>query len=304
MSQSRYWVFTEFNNDRVQNYEKWFSEVYGRDPGEVSYICGQQEQCPESSRVHIQGYIVCKTKRRLRGVKRILGSDTVHLEIRRGTHDEAVEYCRKSESRCGRHVFIGEYRDKRKSDNELSNIKKRIRDGDSLLDIADEHFGLWVRYNRAFEKYKSMVVKPRDFKTYVCVYYGRSGVGKSRRASFECGASAYRKPLGEWWDGYDGSANVIIDDYYGWIRFDELLRCLDRYPHRVPIKGGYVNFSPRLLIITSNVQPRQWYDVEKIDSFRFEALERRFDKVEEMIEDWTEPEQSPPGNTEPAELDQ
>lgn len=289
MSQTRYWVFTEFLEDHVQNYERWFSSIWGRNPGKISYICGQQERCPESERLHIQGYVVFARKTRMGGVKTALDSRGVHLEPRRGTHEDAVEYCRKSESRVGRHIFIGKHVDKRKSENELESVRKRIKQGDGMLDIADDHFGLWVRYNRAFEKFKSMVVKPRDFKTEVRVYWGKSGVGKSRRANWECGADAYRKPLGDWWDGYDGQSNVIIDDFYGWIRYDELLRCLDRYSHRVPIKGGFVNFAPKLLIITSNVEPRAWYDVEKINEYRFEALIRRIEVIEEMEEEWLPP---------------
>lgn len=31
---------------------------------------------------------------------------------------------------------------------------------------------------------------------------------------------------------------MVIDDFYGWIPYDEMLRVMDRYPHKVPIKGA------------------------------------------------------------------
>lgn len=291
MDQKRFWVFTEFNDERVEGYREWLRERFEQQHSPISYICGQQELCPDTGRKHIQGYAVFSKRRTMGPVKRLLGSDTVHVEVRRGTHSEAVEYCRKEESRSGEFIEFGEFIDRRtKGNTELDNVKKRLRDGESILEIADEHFGLWLRYNRGIDRYAEMVQPKRNFKTEVRVYWGRSGVGKSRRAIYEAGDDAYYKPKGEWWDGYDGVSNIIIDDFYGWISFDEMLRCTDRYKHRVPIKGGFVNFVPKLIIITSNEEPREWYSTTTINEYRFEALSRRLDKVEHMTEDWQEPD--------------
>ncbi|AGO61982.1 putative Rep protein [Circo-like virus-Brazil hs2] len=284
----RFWCFTEYDNEKVQNYEEWFNRLFNSEAG-IDYICGQRERCPNTGRLHIQGYVVFTRKKRLNGAKEGLDSTGVHLERRMGTHRQAVEYCQKEESRDGEFIELGEYDDRGSQTKCMEEIKKRIREGDSELDIAEEYFGIWCRYNKAFSKYRAMVQPGRDFKTIVRVYWGRSGVGKSRRATYECGPDVYRKPLGEWWDGYNGTSNIIIDDFYGWLRFDELLRCLDRYKHSVPIKGGFVNFAPELLIITSNVEPREWYNREKISDFRFDALVRRLDVVELMEDDWIEP---------------
>ncbi|KAL0152209.1 hypothetical protein M9458_051932 [Cirrhinus mrigala] len=53
-----------------------------------------------------------------------------------------------------------------------------------------------------------------------------------------------------WWDGYDGQDNVIIDDFYGWIAYDELLRVCDRYPCKVPVKGAFVEFVAKWEFVT------------------------------------------------------
>lgn len=285
---SRFWLFTEFNNDNVQGYAQWFDRLYNGEAG-IVYICGQKERCPDTSRDHIQGYVIFDRRRHLQPVKRLMDSQSIHLERRRGNHRQAVEYCSKEESRIGEFIERGEFDDRGAQSKCLDTVQKRIRDGDSLLEIADEHFGIWCRYYRSFQLYKSMVVPTRNFKSVVRVYYGPSGVGKSRRATYECGEDAYRKPRGEWWDGFDGQSDVIIDDFYGWIQFDELLRCFDRYGHRVPIKGGFVNFAPKLIIVTSNVEPRKWYDAERISDYRFEALTRRLEVCEEMNEEWLPP---------------
>ncbi|QBA86168.1 putative Rep protein [Circo-like virus Croatia 17_S17] len=280
----RFWCFTEFNEQRVNSYREWIEGRYNE--GGITYIVCQKEQCPDTNRVHVQGYVVFENRKRIGGVKTALGSTTVHVERRRGTHDEAASYCKKEESRCEEGIELGEFDDRGNQSKCLEEVKEKIKRGATELEIAEEHFGIWCRYYQAFAKYRLLGSRQRDFKTTVRVYWGPPGTGKSRRATAECGGMAYRKPLGEWWDGYDGSSNVIIDDFYGWIRFDELLRCLDRYAHRVPVKGGFVNFAPELLIITSNAMPRCWYNVETIDDYRFAALTRRLDTVEHMVDNW------------------
>lgn len=61
-----------------------------------------------------------------------------------------------------------------------------------------------------------------------------------------------------------------------------MLRILDRYPHRVEVKGGYVQFLAKRVVITSNIEVKKWYSEEKIDSVLFEALLRRIDTIEIM----------------------
>lgn len=71
--------------------------------------------------------------------------------------------------------------------------------------------------------------------------------------------AAYWKQRSIWWDNYDGQENVVIDDFYGWLPYDNLLRICDRYPLLCEIKGGQVNFLAKRICITSNNTPAQWY---------------------------------------------
>lgn len=77
-----------------------------------------------------------------------------------------------------------------------------------------------------------------------------------------------------WWEGYVGQECVIIDEFYGWIQYDFLLRLLDRYPLRVEVKGGSVNMSATKFVFTSNKEWTQWYP--GIDDTS--ALKRRLDE--------------------------
>ena len=71
---------------------------------------------------------------------------------------------------------------------------------------------------------------------------------------------------------------MVIDDFYGWIRLDEMLRILDRYPHRVEVKGGMVQFLAEKIYITSNVEPKDWYK-DETHNVLIKALLRRIDNT-------------------------
>lgn len=288
---SKYWLFTSFNSVFLENHTAIFEELISKN--ELTYGVYQIEKCPNTGKEHIQGYFVFSKRKRLSSIKKLLGDNTIHLEQRKGSHQQAKDYCTKDESRLHGPYEYGDDKDLVKSKKrKFEDIRDKIKSGASELDIADEYFGLWVRYYKAFSAYRMLVSKPRDFETEVRVYWGKAGVGKSRRATYEAGPNAYRKPRGKWWDGYDGESNVIFDDFYGWIELDELLRICDRYAHRVPVKGGYVNFRPRLIIFTSNVDPLSWYKEDVLKGDIRDAFLRRFKVVEEMTEPWVEPEGS------------
>ena len=83
----------------------------------------------------------------------------------------------------------------------------------------------------------------RDFKTKLIVLIGRPGTGKSRLANeiskYVYEDKSYDKPRGEWWDGYDEETEcVIIDDFYGLLKYDELLKITDRYLYIGHVKGA------------------------------------------------------------------
>lgn len=64
----------------------------------------------------------------------------------------------------------------------------------------------------------------------------------------------------KWWDGYNGQAVVIIDDFryasvadHGGLSY--LLRILDRYDTKIEIKGGVRTFLAEYVIITCPFSP-------------------------------------------------
>lgn len=78
-----------------------------------------------------------------------------------------------------------------------------------------------------------------------------------------------------WFDGYEGQENVLFDDFHGGVfKLPYLLKLLDRYPMRVPVKGGFVQWKPRRIFITSNIDPDLWFS--NANREHVAALNRRF----------------------------
>lgn len=114
----------------------------------------------------------------------------------------------------------------------------------------------------------------------VVVFWGKTGTGKTRTAMAE--DSVYKLNTNNngtlWFDGYDGEKTLVLDDFYGWIKYGELLTLLDGYPYRCQVKGSSVWARWTKVIITSNKRYEDWYMDRDIS-----ALKRRISKIGEFL---------------------
>jgi hypothetical protein len=227
----------------------------------VAYSIFQIER-GESGTLHAQGYIQFHHPQSLSGVRSTI-SPRGHYEVRRGTHSQAKKYASKEDSRVHPPEEFGEENDAQGARSDLLAIKEKLDVGTPMVEVAQEHFGSWVRYHKSFAKYISLIAPPRTWVTEALVFWGPSGTGKSKRACEMAGDSSYWLPKPNsgraFWDGYVGQEVVVIDEFYGWLPFDFMLRLLDRYPLRVENKGSSVQFTSKRIIFTSNQCPVKWY---------------------------------------------
>lgn len=233
-----------------------------------------QLEITEQGREHIQGYVVLKKKMTMVGLKKILPS--AHWEVRRGTHKEAKDYCRKKESRTagpwefGSESGVAMVRGQR---TDLMALKDDLDKKIDLPQIAQKHFASFMRYERGIRSYMNLQTGHRNQNTtpIIKIYWGPSGTGKTRRAIDEH-PDCYVMQKGEWWPDYSGQQVVLFDEFYSWIPYDQILRILDRYPYAVPYKGGFTKLTATIFLFTSNQSPDKWYSKIK----NREALNRRF----------------------------
>lgn len=264
MSRARNWCFTinHFEEEDVERLRALATAestrylVFGREVG-------------ETGTPHLQGYIEFRSGISLATARRRV-SLTGHFEHRLGTAQEASAYCKKD----GDFEEFGEISNPgRRTD--LVELRTSLENGDSLRSVSRDHFSNFIRYQRGIMAFRTINSTPRDFKTEVRVYHGLSGTGKSRRA-FDEAEDPWFWGGDSWFDGYDDHEHAIMDDFRGSaMKPSMLLKIMDRYPMRVPVKGAFVNWRPRILWITSNLMPVEWYP--NVDDETRNAILRRID---------------------------
>lgn len=235
------------------------------------------EEIGENGTNHLQGYIELKKPVRMAYVHKLSGMATASLQVRRGTPEQARAYCMKTDDPTyidGPYEF-GEFCGQG-ARSDWTALKKDIDDKKTIQEISDNHFKLFIMWNRGIKEYRLSKAIKRDWKTEVTFLYGPTGTGKSRYCK-ESSPDAYWKPRSEWWDGYNGIDDVIIDDFYGWLPYDFMLRAMDRYSLQVYPKGSAIEFAPKRLFISSNKLPHEWW-TDKVP-FNHAAFYRRVDKI-------------------------
>ncbi|UJO02088.1 Rep [Molossus molossus associated circovirus 1] len=248
MARARNWIFTDNNPERHE--PDW--------PDTVKYAIWQLERGAEGTQ-HLQGYVEFKHSTPLTRCKSIL--PRAHWEVRRGTQQQAIDYCSKQNTREAGPWTFGELAlASQGARNDLLELKRAIDEGKREIELY-EHSAMW-KYRSSALAYRNLTCPRRDHITRVYLCIGPTGCGKTsfcKRVAPEA-YWKFRSPgSNEWWDGYDRHSDVVIDEFYGWIKYDTLLRLIDSSPLSVEIKGGVVQFVARRLFITSNRDLDDWY---------------------------------------------
>ena len=131
--------YTDADEARIQALDARFL-VYGREVG--------AEGTP-----HLQGYIEYGRAVRLGGCRRDI--PRAHFERRRGTAEEAAVYCRKD----GNVFEKGELGGRAGRRTDLEAVKAMLDEGKKEEEVAEEHFGEWVKHHKAFVRYARMKLK-------------------------------------------------------------------------------------------------------------------------------------------------
>lgn len=279
--QSQYFCLTSYDHSIV-----WDEHFFLSLP-DLNYLVYQFEICPDTSRRHRQAYIEWARPTRWTAIKTAFGDKGIHCEKRRGSSKQAIAYCKKEDSRdptVGSGPFEFGFPYQRRDDSSGGGLQEAIeclKETKSIKAVATAHAACFIRYGRGLRDWNGVVTDGRDWKPTVIVFWGYTGLGKTRRAREQAIAQFGRDGLWEdkdpgtdWFDGYDGQPCVLIDEFSGGISYRLFLRALDRYSCRVQVKGGSIHWLPKMIYITSNISPKLWFHKEDYD-----PLERRLDHI-------------------------
>ena len=226
----------------------------------------------ESGTPHLQGYVHYKNAVRPSTVKATVGT-RAHIEERRGTVAEAVDYCKKDGNFFERgKIRIG-------NENKWKDIIE-LAESCKLDVIKDDYPAVYLMHKAKLESLMDPKLTPFDdeLKDHFEWWYGPTGTGKSRKV-WEEYPIHFDKQLNKWWDGYAYQEVVVIEEadpkkcehmaYF-------LKRWADRYPFRAEIKNGHLNnIRPKKIIVTSNYSIKECFPNPQ----DWEPLMRRFKQV-------------------------
>ncbi len=261
---SKHWCMT-INNPTSTLDSYW-------DPALMSYfICGE-EFGEEHEIPHHQAYVCFINRKRLTGVKKLF--PRAHLEIKFGTVQEALTYCKKD----GKFLSFGvvpvtaKQALKRKWDDVWSLAKA----GEYELIAKD----ILIPHYKNIKQIHADNPPKLPALTMLGNYWihGATGVGKTHLA-IETFPDYFDKLPTKWWDGYQGEETILLDDMApGLLRLMSyyLKRWADLYPFPVEIKGSSMMIRPRHIVVTSQYSINQCFEY---DNKTIYALQRRFKEI-------------------------
>jgi len=205
---------------------------------------------------HLQGYASFPKRITMHQLKQQLKL-RAHCEPAKGTPVQASSYCKKD----GDYTEFGQLPHGPGARNDLQQLVERIRNGATKKAIEEEFPGHFIRYRNSILSAIADHSEERMWEVDVRVLWGRTGTGKTRKV-FDAHEreTIYVHPGEAWFNGYEGQEVALFDDFNGSeFKLAYFLKILDRYPMRVPIKGAYVQWKPKIIYITSNKDPADWY---------------------------------------------
>lgn len=253
LPRSRAWCYTLNNYTGEEHYALRMLDC-------VYHIFGRERGAEGTP--HLQGYVHFASAKTMSAVKKLM--PRAHLEPRKGTVDQAVDYCKKD----GDYEEVGvkpmtqvEKGAANKRRFELAFIAaSEGRMEDIPMDLRTRYYGTYKKIR------EDHMAKPMALTELSNEWrYGPTGVGKTRTAHEMYPDAFIKKANTKWWDGYVDQEVVIIDDFdkYHIQLGYELKIWLDHYPFPAERKGGSTMIRPKKIIITSNYHPGDIWDDDK-----------------------------------------
>lgn len=239
------------------------------DDNPMNFLACQVEQCPETDRLHIQGYLHLHEAMTFTALKawctKVGLLEGAHWEQRKGSHKQALDYVTKTDTRVhGPYIWGREPSQGDRTDFKI--IKAAIDEGKDLDHLYDEHTSIMFRYDRSINAYLNRKQRAPTRQVTNVIWYGPPGVGKTTAAKgyaekiFGKGVPIYYSRSGFFCD-YADEKVILFDDFHTerW-DYNVLLAIMDGNPTMLPRKlRGPVPCKAELVLFTSNQEPAGVY---------------------------------------------
>lgn len=144
----RNWCFTlhDVKVGKLLKTKEWLIDA------KANYIIFQNEIAPTTGKEHLQGYVEFEDKITLSTVKKRMVTNSVHLEPRIGTQEQAITYCKKSETAIKDTLYEGGKPKRQGNRSDLDGIYEAIENRSTCKEILMEFKGNGVKNINLIEK--------------------------------------------------------------------------------------------------------------------------------------------------------
>lgn len=204
---------------------------------------------------HLQGYVEFKDSKTLSQAKKNING---HLSPAYGNKQQNITYCSKEDKEP---LIRGNTKTSKGKRTDLKDIKELIKTH-TIPQLIDKGLIKNIQQRKFAEALRADAIEERTDYPEVIWICGDTGAGKTLQVfQSNTGKTIHKQTQSnKWWNGYEGQDVVILDDIRAdFAKYHELLTLLDKYPHRVEIKGGYMQFNSPRIYITSPHTPNEMY---------------------------------------------
>lgn len=247
-----------------------------------------QTERGEEGTLHYQAFAQFSKALRLRPIKAMFGN-RVHIGVASGNAAQNIRYCTKLATRVSGHVLevVGST-GKPRNHGGIVMMALEIQNGMKFEAVALKYPGLALNKPQKIRKAICKAKGARHTAPEIIILMGPTGCGKSHYVDHHWGslaggsdddvywASGPGSGKRTWWGDYCGQDVVILDEFHaGWFPLCVLLRFWQGRPFMVQPKGDQVPFNSHTIVVTSNVDPVNWYRNYSGDAEHKRALATR-----------------------------
>ncbi len=264
---AKHWCFTDNSRLEVKDWEaKSLTAAFA---DKIEYLVVGMEKAPTTGQLHGQGYLKLIKQDRFTGLKKTLGLPAVHLEVKKGTPIQAVNYCihkdPKEEEKLKDAKDIFEYGERptgaqQGKRNDLEDGIKILKEGGTINDIAQEYPHLIVKYPSGFVKLAALLKEaevPLERTVDVFWLWGKTGTGKTHAAIWsdpeDCFIfHGFQLQKGNFCS-YKGQGTLVIDEFAHQCKISYLLSLLDKVKLELEVKYGSTFAQWHTVFVTTNI---------------------------------------------------
>lgn len=141
-----------------------YADILEYDKTKIKGLIAQREIGNKCKRGHWQGYVEFVSRHSFKQIKKIFNDNTIHLERRRGTQKQAIDYCQKDDTRLTHipRIEYGEFKQQGARNDIIEFVNHIEEHGYNKAILAMPE--VYVKYHTGFDKYNQLLIEKKQLK--------------------------------------------------------------------------------------------------------------------------------------------